>query len=141
MVSYQLISTPTLQHKIPAGIFLADLSPSKSDIRLSKYGAKPQSTEQGISASHVRADKTAWGKWTKFTTWLGVRADLSDVRYPVPILQFFSHRVRADLLVERGLHIQNHSVNQYLLSVGQIFASVGAIDQRMDTLVNVNFWL
>lgn len=46
----------------------------------------------------------------------------------------FAHRVRAGTLAASGRSIKKRSVEQHLRSVGQIFASVGARDPRMDDL-------
>ena len=95
----------------------------------------------GVSASRHRADFTAWGKWNQHCAYLGVSPDLSDVADPIPILQIFAHRVRSGVLAAKGGSIKKRSVEQYLRSVGQIFASVGASDPRMDAVGNIDFRL
>ena len=95
----------------------------------------------GISASRCRANITVWIKWNAFTSWLGVAADLSYVSEPIPILQIFAHRVRSGVLEAKGQPIKKRSVEQHLRSVGQIFASVGAQDPRLDQLGKLDFRL
>ena len=130
---YSNTSTHTFHRKI-----VADMSPHKHEITLFNYSATLQAMEQGVSASYVHADMTAWGKCTKFTDWIGVRYDL---REPVTILQIFPHWVRTCLLSASGHYIWKRLIEQYLHSVGQIFTSEGDLHPRMDMLVNIGFWL
>ena len=81
----------------------------------------------GVSTSRHRADITTWGKWNKHCAYLGVSPDLSDVADPIPILQIFGHRVRSGVLAAKGGSIKKRLVEQYLCSVGQIFARVGGL--------------
>ena len=117
------------------------MPPTTRHTALDDYRAALRDMRHSVSASRCRADITAWGKWNAFTAWLGVSADLSDVSDPIPILQIFAHRVRSGVLAAKGQPIKKRSVEQYLRSVGQIFASVGAQDPRLDQLGKLDFRL
>ena len=108
------------------------MPPSNHHIALDDYCDAIRDIHHGVSASRYRAVITAWGKWNAFTSWLGVAADLSDVSDPIPILQIFAYRVRSGVLAAKCQPIKKRSVEQYLHSVGQIFASMGAQDPRLD---------
>ena len=95
----------------------------------------------GVHRSRTRADRTAWHQWTRFCSWLGVSPDLTDVSDPVPILQLFAERVRSGLLAAGGNRVRKRTVESYLRSVAQIFASVGAPDPRLDQVGSIDFRL
>ena len=52
--------------------------------------------------------------------------DLQDIRDKIPFLQIFAHKVRTGVLAANNKPIHKRSVEQYLRSMGQIFAAVGA---------------
>ena len=93
--------------------------------------------ENGVSSSQVCANNTSWIKWLKFTAWIGVNYDLTNVQYLVPILQIFSWRIRSGSLVVIGFRIQNHLVDQSLRLTSNLFATVGAVDPHMNHLWSV----
>ena len=132
---------PPLKHTLPPEQILADISFSEHNIALSNYNASRQEMAHGVSAYHVRADKNAWGKWTKFTTQLGIHFDLSDAHDMVPILQIFAQRVRSGILIASVHQIWKRSINKYLHLLGQIFVSVGYLNSQMDSMGNVTFWI
>eukprot|EP00957_Ditylum_brightwellii_P088274 6725067-Ditylum_brightwellii.AAC.2 len=86
-------------------------------------------------------DATAWRQWTKFCEWLGIPTDLAHIRDPVPILQLFAHQIRSGVLAASRNKVRKCQVEQYLRSVAQIFASVGACNPRMDAMGAIDFRL
>ena len=93
----------------------------------------------GVHRSRTKTDQRAWNKWTTYCNWLGVHPNLSGISDPVPILQIFAERVRSGLLAAGGQRVGKRSVEQYLRSVAQIFAGVGAHDPRVDTVGKIDF--
>jgi len=75
-----------------------------------------------------------WAVWARFCGTLGLQADLEDVQDPIPLLQIFAHRVRTGEYAIHGARVRKRSVEQYLRSMGQAFASMGAKDIRLDSL-------
>ena len=44
--------------------------------------------------------------------------DLQDIKYEIPFLQIFSHKVRTGVLAANNKPIHKQSVEQYIRSVG-----------------------
>ena len=59
----------------------------------------------------------------------------------IPFLQIFDHKVCTGVLTANNKPIHKRSVEQYLRSVGQIFAAVGAPDPRLNSMGAINFRL
>ena len=97
--------------------------------------------QHGVATSRQRADLTNWSIWSTFCADLGVPSDLAYISDPIPLLQIFAHRVRAGVLAAKGRRIKKRSVEQYLRSVGQIFAILGAQDPRLDRVGKIDFRL
>ena len=60
---------------------------------------------------------------------------------PDPFLQIFSHKVRTGALTANHKPTQKINVNQYIRSVRQIFAAMGAPDPILNTMGAINFRL
>jgi hypothetical protein len=86
----------------------------------------------GVHSSCVTTDRTSWKVWSTFCTSLHLDPSLAGVSDKIPILQMFAHQVRTSLLSAYGRHVCKQTVEQYLRSVAQIFASVGAPDSRLN---------
>ena len=140
MGTQQYLSALTFQHSLPPGK-ACQLSHTNCYIALSKYCPARKAMSHGVSASHVHIEKTTSGKLTELTSWIGVHYDLSDVQYPMTILQTFSKRFHTGLLVVSVHQIRKHTVEKYLCLVGKIFSSVGFLDLRMDSMRNTYFWI
>ena len=54
-----------------------------------------------------------------------ITTDLQGIKDPIPFLQIFSHKVCTGVLAANHKQIHKISVDQYIRSVGQIFAAVG----------------
>ena len=59
----------------------------------------------------------------------------------MPFLQIFAHKVRTGVLAVKNKAIQKQSVEQYIRSVGEIFAAVGAPDPRLNRVGSIDFRL
>ena len=97
--------------------------------------------QRGVTSSRQRADLTNWTIWSTFCADLGVPTDLTYIADPIPLLQIFAHRVRAGVLAAKGRRVKKRSVEQYLRSVGQIFAILGAQDPCLDRVGKIDFCL
>eukprot|EP00957_Ditylum_brightwellii_P053752 4072035-Ditylum_brightwellii.AAC.1 len=60
---------------------------------------------------------------------------------PIPIMQLFAKRVRSDVLAANRCPVKKDTVAGYLRAIGQIHASMGANDPRLDHVGNLNFCL
>ena len=67
--------------------------------------------------------------------------DLQDISDKIPFLQVFAHKVRTGVLAANHKPTHKRSVEQYLRSVGQIFAAVGAPDPRLNIMGAIDFRL
>ena len=92
----------------------------------------------GIAASRCRTDATNWRIWATFCADLGIPTDLQGIDDPIPVLQIFAIRVRSGVLAAAGKKVKKRQVEQYLRSVGQIFACVGANVQQLDSMGKVD---
>jgi len=97
--------------------------------------------QHGITSWRQQADCTNWSIWSTFCSDLGVPTDLTHINDPIPLLQIFAHRICAGVLASKGRQVKKRLVEQYLCSVGQIFAILGAQDPRLDRVGNINFCL
>ena len=70
-----------------------------------------------------------------------ISPDLKDIEDPIPFLQIFAERVCARLLSVQGQPIRKRLVKQYLRSIGQILASVGADDPQHNRVGKLGFRL
>ena len=105
------------------------------------YHAAQQAIIQGFSATVFNKDFTAWRQWQRLCSLMQTPPDLKDIEDPIPFLQIFFERVRSGLLSAQGQPIKKRSVEQYLRSIGQIFASVGANNPRHNHMGKLYFRL
>ena len=87
----------------------------------------------------LRKDNTAWKQWDTFCTWLHIPNDLQGIKDKNPFLQIFAHKVRTGVLAANNKSIHKQSVEQYIRSVEQIFAAVGAPDPRINSMGAIDF--
>ena len=92
-------------------------------------------------ASSRRKLHSHWTVWARFCGTLGLPSDLEGVRDPIPLLQIFGHRVRSGEYAIHGAGIRKRSVEQYLRSVGQVFAGMEAHDIKPDALGKTDYRL
>ena len=64
---------------------------------------------------------------------------INKVRDPVPFLQFFTRRVKNDLLTHNEELVQSRTAEVYLLVVGQTFANVGIVDPRLNKHGSIDY--
>ena len=74
-------------------------------------------------------------------TWLRIPTYLKGIKYPIPFLQIFAHKVCTGFLAANHKPIHKRSVEQYIRSVGKIFAAMGAPYPRLKTMGSINFRL
>ena len=67
--------------------------------------------------------------------------DLQGIKYHIPLLQIFTKRVRAGLLSAHVKPSNKLSVEQYLRSIGQIFASLETNDPHHNCMGKLDFRL
>ena len=107
---------------------LASVPPDIRSDAEATYDAAHKAVTEGLSTSRLRKDNTAWKQWDTFCTCLHIPHYLQDISDKIPFLQIFSHKVRTGVLAANNKPIQKRSVEQYIRSMGQIFAAVGSPD-------------
>ena len=78
-------------------------------------------------------------QWDTFCTWLHIPNDLQYIKGKIPFLQIFAHKVRTSVLAANNKPIHKQSMEQYIRSMGQIFAAVGAPDPRLNSMGAIEF--
>ena len=87
-----------------------------------------------------KKDVTAWRQWQRLCSWLHITPDLEGIEDPIPFIQIFSEPISSGILSVQVNPIKKRSFNQYLCSIGQIFASVGTDNPRHNRMVNIDFF-
>ena len=105
------------------------------------YHAARNAITKGLFTTVFKKDVNAWRQWRRFCSWLQIAPDLKGKEDPVIFLHIFAERVRAGLLSVQGQPIKKEYVEQYLRSIGQIFASVGAKDLCHNRMGRLGFRL
>ena len=82
------------------------MTPYNQDIVAYNYRGVWHNMAQGVSYSHIHVDNTAWGKWLKFITLIGIHANFSSIVNPVLIIQIFAHYFCSVFLAVSIFHIQ-----------------------------------
>jgi hypothetical protein len=95
----------------------------------------------GVHSSRASTDRTNWRQWCAFCLNLRLDPSLAGVQDPIPLLQMFAHQVCTGQLAADGRPVRKQTMEQYLCSVAQIFASVGAPDPRHNALGKTGFRL
>ena len=111
------------------------------DQLLADFCAVRTSVQRGVVASSRKKLHSHWAIWARFYGTLGLPSDLEGVRDPIPLLQIFGHRVRTGEYAIHSAKLRKRLVEQYLRSVGQAFASMGAHDIRLDARRKTDFRL
>lgn len=84
-----------------------------------------------VVSGRANASTSHWHVWQGYCGELGISPWLTDIEDPIPILQVFAQRLRTGKLATRGYPIRSRSVEDYLRSIGQTFARLGANDPRL----------
>ena len=104
------------------------LPPDIRDHIHSDYGAVRETLKHGVSPSYARKANSQWTVWLCFCASIQLDPHLQNITNPIPFLQIYAHRVCTGELATNGLQIKKRSVEQYLRSVGQKLAGLGAKD-------------
>ena len=104
------------------------------------FHAAQQDLTHGFSYTIYQKDSNAWCQWHKFCSWLHIPTNLQGISDPITLLHIFAEHVRSGILSATG-DIMNRSVEQYLWSIGQIFAAEGDDEPRHNKLGNIKFRL
>ena len=105
------------------------------------YHADQQALYQDMSNSVSKKYTCSWKQWRRFYCYMHVAPDLQEIMDPLPFLQTFAERVGTGVL-SRGVNpIRKCLVEQYLRSIGQSCASVGANNPRHNSMGKLNFHL
>ena len=105
------------------------------------YNAAHKAVTKDLYTSRLRKDNKAWKQWDTFCTWLHIPKDLQDIKDKIPFQQIFAHKVRTGALAANNKPFHKQSLEQYIRSVGQIFAAVGGPDPRISSMGAINFRL
>jgi len=120
-------------------LVLDAVAPDTQSEATNLYRLAQEAVRQGFLVSGRRHETTAWKQWNLFYQWLQILSTLDGIKDPVPFLQLFAKRVRSGVLAAGGKRLKKRTVEQYLRSVGQIFASVGSADPRHNALGDLGF--
>ena len=99
----------------------------RSDLLLAQEEARA-----AVVPKRAAAQDNHWDLWCTFTASLGLDPYLPDVSDKVPYLQVFAVRLRRGDIAPSGQPLKSRSVEDYLRSVGQEMASLGAPDPHLD---------
>ena len=120
---------------------MENMPPAVHSKSTAAYCAAHAAFTKGISSSKIHKDTIYWRKWDSFWRWLQIPPDLHCIRYPVPFLQIFAHKVRTGVLLVKKKDIQKRSMEQYIRSLGQIFAAMRGPNPQFDRVGSINFRL
>ncbi len=120
---------------------MSTLDPVKEHRFRSDFSTAQQTVLQGISAGRASSTVTAWDKWIKFTSDLGVDPFLQAFPDKIPFLQVFAQQVHSGELAASGNPIRARSVEDYIRMVGQTFLHVGSDDPRLNSAHLIDFRL
>ena len=67
--------------------------------------------------------------------------DLQGIKDPIPFLQIYAEHVRTRIISAKEVPIKKRSIDQYLRSIGKIFASVGADETINNHMGKLHFRL
>ena len=73
--------------------------------------------------------------------WIYIPPDLKGIQYLIPSLQIFSHKVRTGVLAAKRKAIQAQIMEEYLCSMGKIFAEVGYPGPKLNSVGYIDFHL
>jgi hypothetical protein len=106
----------------------------RRDLRFAEEAA-----ESGVVPSRSAASRKNWIEWSAFCVSLQQDPLLLHLADKIKILQVFAHRVRVGTLARNtgNKPVRSRTVEDYLRSVGQGFASVGAPDPRHQVGTNL----
>lgn len=104
------------------------------------WRAVQQATQSRVSVRRNTSASSAWGLWSAFCSTIGADTELLPPD-PVPILQIFAQRLRAGTLSPSGRCVKSRTVEDTLRGVGQTYASLGAVDPRLNAHGHIDFRL
>jgi hypothetical protein len=111
---------------------LGSLPPETEDEFRGDLRFAEEATRSGVVPSRSARARREWDVWVGFCGSLNQDSLLTRVTDKIKFLQVFAHRVRKGKLARNpsGHAVRARTVEDYLRSVGQGFASVGAPDPR-----------
>ena len=107
------------------------MSTPARDAFLTDLRAAQAAERAAVVPGRAEAAAGHWHIWQEYCTQIGVSPWLVDIEDPIPILQVFAQRLRIGQLAPCGHTIRSRSVEDYLRSIGQTFARLGADDPRL----------
>ena len=120
---------------------MSNLDPIQSNCFLCDFGIAQKTVLQGIAPGRATQTATAWDKWIKFTSDLGLDPFLQAWPDKIPFLQVFAQRVHTGELSASGNPIRARLVEDYVRMVGQTFLYVGANNPRLNSAHVIDFRL
>jgi hypothetical protein len=91
------------------------------------------SSRARVSHHRGAAQNSAWTLWSSFCQGLGLDAYLSAVPDKLPFLLLFAHSYRHGHGAPGGHPVRSRTVEDAVRAVGQAFASLGAVDPRLNS--------
>jgi hypothetical protein len=108
------------------------LPPATRDGFLAALGAAQTAARSSVVSKGAKMSDSHWSIWTSFLDSLQIDDPyLIDFPDPIRLLQVFAEHIRSGQLTPSGDPIQSCSVEDYVRSVGQEIASLGALDPRV----------
>ena len=107
----------------------------------SDLGIVEAEVRAGVNEDYAKKKDRHWIIWETFCTKTNIDPFLIDVEDPLPYLKIYGRRLRDGRLAPSGRQIRSATVSDYLTSVGQRFASMGADDPRLNKYGKIDFRL
>jgi hypothetical protein len=103
------------------------------------FGLAKADVAHGVVSSRAAAALGHWSTWCDFCATLSLDPTLQELEDPIPFLQFFLYRYRTSAIAPSGRQVRSRTVEDALRSVGQMFASVGSPDPRLNAVGKIDF--
>lgn len=92
------------------------------------------------SPQRLASATSAWALWQAFCTSLGVNT-FNLGPDPIPLLQLFAHRYHSGSLAPGRHPVHSRTVEDVIGVLGQTYASMGAVDPRLNRHGALDLWL
>ena len=139
LASYRHSIPHTTYFAIPTGRALDTLPTAKANALSADISAVQATFRSGITAQRASAHDKHWDRWTEFLAEHDLQPD--NLQDPIPLLQVFGHRYRDGRIAPSGEQVKSRTVEDAIRAVGQTYASMGAVDPRLNHHGKIDFRL
>ena len=95
----------------------------------------------GVNEEYADRKDWHWDIWETYYAKTHLDPFLLNIKDPIPYLEIFGQRLRDSRLAPSGWQIRSATVSDYLTSVGQRFANLGADNPRLNKYGQLDFRL